>query len=143
MHDANSIRNSKPGLTKFAKCNLTFVVVFPKYGMENYILGLTAIYIYIYSLCSLCFLAFLHKLTLLIHIHSNLEIAKLSFTYTPQGLLSMLYAVYSARNDNWLPLPPFLLAPLPSPTYLSLLCFPSEKNRPPRVITRNRHTTVK
>lgn len=46
MHDANSIRNSKPGLTKFAKCNLTFVVVFPKYGIENYILGPTAIYIF-------------------------------------------------------------------------------------------------
>ena len=38
-----------------------------------------------------CFLAFLHKLTLLIHAHGNLEITKLSFTYTPQGLLSICY----------------------------------------------------
>lgn len=90
MHNANSIRNSKPGSTISAKCNLTFVVVFPKYGMKNYILGPTAIYTFSVP-GSLCFLAFLHKLTLLIHAHSNLEITKLSFTYIPQGLLSICY----------------------------------------------------
>lgn len=58
--------------------------------MENYILGPTAINTFPVP-GSLCFLAFLHKLTLLIHAHRNLEITKLSFTYTPQGLLSICY----------------------------------------------------
>lgn len=90
--------------------------------MENYILGPTAINTFPVP-GSFCFLAFLHKLTLLIHAHRNLEITKLSFTYPPPRFIKyMLYVMYSARNNNWLPLPPFLLAPIPSPNiYLSFI----------------------